>query len=163
MANVIGFYGQDGPYGCFSNFYEAHFIMDHRLFRWSEQYIMYKKAELFGDQDMMHEIMLVDAPRFAKRYGRLVSGYVDEEWVAQRRELSTLGIYAKFKYNPGIAKILLGTGDAIIAECSPRDKIWGIGMSVSNPDINNPQRWRGENLLGEILMDVRTMLRSELF
>lgn len=72
------------------------------------------------------------------------------------------GVKAKFAQNKGILKTLLNTGNALLAECSPYDKKWGIGI-----DINDPQRlvianWRGKNLLGRILMEVREELRQEL-
>ena len=47
--------------------------------------------------------------------------------------------------------------NAIIAEASPYDKIWGIGLR-SNPGLTKKD-WKGQNLLGQILMDVRNDLR----
>lgn len=162
MSRVIGFYGAGDAYGCFSNFYRAPFKFEGKCFTWSEQYIMYKKAELFEDAEMMRAVMLATTPMAAKSCGRKVSGYVDSVWVERRVELSTAGIYEKFKQNRDIRDILLGTGDAILAECAPRDKIWGIGMGVSNPAVQHPGQWRGQNILGSILMDVRRRLRDDL-
>ena len=54
-----------------------------------------------------------------------------------------------------LQKILLDTGNKIIAEASPYDKIWGVGMAATNPNIKNPAKWNGLNLLGQVLMNVR--------
>ena len=53
---------------------------------------------------------------------------------------------------------LLSTGDAILAEASPYDGIWGIRMQADAPDANNPLKWRGQNLLGFALMEERDEL-----
>ena len=50
---------------------------------------------------------------------------------------------------------LLETNDKIIAEASPNDSIWGIGLSKYDKDATNPKNWKGKNLLGFILMDIR--------
>ena len=71
----------------------------------------------------------------------------------------TEGNLAKFSQNAGLHKKLLATGDAILAEANPRDIIWGVGLSENDPKIDAVNAWRGENLLGYILMDIRAKLR----
>jgi ribA/ribD-fused uncharacterized protein len=46
----------------------------------------------------------------------------------------------------------------VLVEASPRDRIWGIGMSAGHRDASRPSRWRGLNLLGFALMNVRDQL-----
>lgn len=55
---------------------------------------------------------------------------------------------------------LLETGDAVLVEASPLDKIWGIGLARDNADASNPKKWKGLNLLGKALMAVREDLRN---
>lgn len=50
-------------------------------------------------------------------------------------------------------------GDKIIAEASPQDAIWGIGMAEDHPNVNDTSLW-GPNLLGKALMKVREALRD---
>ena len=45
-------------------------------------------------------------------------------------------------------------------EASPYDAIWGIRLSASSPDARDPMKWRGKNLLGFALMEVRDELRQ---
>ena len=46
----------------------------------------------------------------------------------------------------------------IIAEASPRDKIWGIGFDASKA-IQVPKNKYSQNLLGKALMQVRNELK----
>ena len=55
---------------------------------------------------------------------------------------------------------LLNTKDRIIVEASPVDSIWGIGMAADNPNVTNPELWKGYNLLGYALMEVRDLLNK---
>ena len=57
-----------------------------------------------------------------------------------------------------IKNILISTKDSILVEASPYDKIWGIGMSANNENIENSLLWGGLNLLGFALMEVRDEL-----
>ena len=69
-----------------------------------------------------------------------------------------LGLLAKFKQNEDLKRKLLGTGNNVLAECAVRDQIWGIGLSMKNPDRFEPENWNGQNLLGYALMMVRESL-----
>ncbi|OTQ27274.1 hypothetical protein B6D02_08960, partial [Gilliamella apicola] len=40
--------------------------------------------------------------------------------------------------------------------------IWGIGLSMDDPNIDNPLMWCGKNLLGFALMNVRQQLQKKL-
>ena len=68
---------------------------------------------------------------------------------------------AKFSQNEHARQALLCTGDKILAEASPYDTIWGIGMEASDPNSTSPAKWKGKNLLGKALMRVRDALKSK--
>ena len=70
------------------------------------------------------------------------------------------GVTAKFEQNPRLKKLLIETGNTTIAEASPRDKIWGIGLHMNDPKVNNPESWQGQNKMGKILMACRENLRD---
>ena len=67
----------------------------------------------------------------------------------------------EFGRNESLKVVLLGTGDRILVEASPYAKIWGIGLAASDPKCEDPAQWRGLNLLGFALMEVRARLASE--
>lgn len=154
MSKIIGFYHTTDEYGCLSNFYPCKFTVDGITFSSTEQYFHYAKARLFDDKDAMEKILKTNDPMAAKRIGRVVKNFNYDVWCSGRETHMRDGILAKFSQNDYLRKILLSTGSAILAECSPTDTIWGIG--TSNPH----EKWRGQNLLGKILMSVRTQLIS---
>lgn len=55
---------------------------------------------------------------------------------------------------------LLSTGDKILAEASPFDKLYGIGMLAIDAEKISINEWNGSNLLRHALMDVRKMLKN---
>lgn len=67
----------------------------------------------------------------------------------------------QFKQNPHLEKALIGTFPRILAEATPRSPLWGIGLDLSDPLINNRNTWRGKNWLGYLLTDVRNQIMDE--
>ncbi len=112
--------------------------------------------EIGSEESLLSRIMTCEDPAKIKAFGRQVSGYNEDIWKRERYGLVLRGIKAKFEQNPDLMKILLSTGEAILVEASPNDKIWGIGLSATDPNIHNPRKWRGTNLLGLALMETRS-------
>jgi len=54
-----------------------------------------------------------------------------------------------------LLKKLIATAPAKLVEASPVDTIWGVGLHKTDPKINDPQNWKGLNLLGKTLNKVR--------
>ena len=50
---------------------------------------------------------------------------------------------AKFTQNPSMKAFLLSTGDSVLVEASPLDKIWGIGLKMEDSKAMNEHEWRG--------------------
>lgn len=84
-----------------------------------------------------------------------MKNYKDEIWKQHRMEIVVRGNTAKFAQNKKLKTFLQTTGDKILVEASPDDKIWGIGLYENHADAHNPAKWRGMNLLGFGLMEVR--------
>ena len=82
------------------------------------------------------------------------------KWQKHRMEIVIIGNLHKFMDNEELKVFLLGTRDKILVEASPYDTVWGIGMKEDDPDCRNPRLWKGENLLGFALMDVREKLNK---
>jgi len=152
----------DDPAGkyIFSQWYESPFEVDGIVYKTSEHWMMSKKALLFGDTVSSENILACQKPGEAKTLGRVVSGYDDDLWNKHKYEIVKSGNLHKFSQNAVLKEYLLNTGDRIIVEASPVDAIWGIGMAQDHQNILNPELWRGENLLGFAIMEVREELRQ---
>ena len=119
---------------------------------------MASKARLFEDEETLGEILVAPDAKTAKALGRKVLNFDDDVWKANARRLVTKGNVAKFEQNEELKKFLLGTGDAVLVEASPYDRIWGIGLKAGDGRAMHPDTWQGQNLLGFALMDVRSGL-----
>ncbi|WP_435592286.1 NADAR family protein [Nocardia sp. bgisy118] len=146
--------------GCFSQWWPAPFEAHGALFPTAEHYMMWRKALLFGDAETAARVLTVEHPEQAKDLGRLVHGFDEKRWEAERFEIVVAGNLAKFGSNDDLRRFLLGTRDRVLVEASPVDRIWGIGLAADHPDFAEPTRWRGANLLGFALMRVREELRE---
>ena len=78
----------------------------------------------------------------------------------REKRLFTKESLRSFDQNPELRKRLERTGEEVIAECAVKDKIWGIGLSMKDEDRFCVERWKGQNLLGKILMDVRKDIKQ---
>jgi len=147
--------------GHFSQWYPAPFQVEGIRYFHNEQYMMAKKALLFGDTRTYNKIMKESEPAACKALGKSVANFNQQLWDSSKEEIIYNANYAKFSQNPELKAALLATGDAIIAEASPYDKIWGIGLKATDPESQDPMKWKGQNLLGKALMRVRDELRKE--
>jgi ribA/ribD-fused uncharacterized protein len=116
----------------------------------------------FSDSEVALKILSEKDPKEQKALGRLVKGYDDASWSKIRLGVVTDGNYLKFSQNKVLRDELLSTGDKVIVEGSPYDKIWGVGLQFDDERIEDEKNWNGENLLGKALMEVRSKLRSPL-
>ncbi len=140
---------------CFSQWWKSRFEVEGRVYCCAEQFMMAEKARMFGDEEMLSKIMESTDPKEMKAYGRAVRNFDKDLWESACFEVVKKGNRAKFSQNPQLLEFLKGTKKRILVEASPRDRIWGIGMGESNPDAENPLKWRGTNLLGFALTQVR--------
>jgi len=143
---------------CFSQWWMGDFEVDGVRYSCAEQYMMAEKARLFNDERALTKIMNATSPANMKAYGREVRNFRDSVWNSNCVRIVKAANTAKFSQNPELLEFLLGTEGKILVEASPYDKIWGIGMEKNDPNAKNPQRWRGKNLLGFALTEVRDEL-----
>ena len=146
------------PESPFSQWHPATFVVDGVTFTCAEQFMMHGKALLFDDPAVAAEILAAATPREHKALGRKVHGFDEATWRAHRERIVLDGNRAKFTQNPAMLEALLATRGTELVEASPYDKIWGVGLSMEDPAIEDPSNWRGKNLLGRIL----TRLRDEV-
>lgn len=143
----------------FSNFYRRPFTYKGYDLQFSEQGFMLEKANLF-DLSKVEAIARAIQPDKAKALGRAVQNYDDAVWSSVRYDKMVEVLRAKFK-EPLMRNILLRTGDRVIVEASPYDRVWGVGLGMEDARILDEKNWRGQNLLGKALMDIRAELKGE--
>lgn len=142
----------------FSQWHRVQFEVKGHRFVCAEQYMMHGKAVLFGDAEVASRILASASPKTHKALGRKVQNFDDAVWKRERERIVYEGNHAKFTQNPELLKLLLATAGTELVEASPMDRIWGVGLSAEDPRIQDPSRWRGQNLLGQVL----TRLREDL-
>lgn len=145
---------------CFSQWWESPFEVEGIIYKTAEHWMMAKKAELFEDTAILEKIIVCKSPAEAKKLGREVKNYEEQKWLNHRFQIVKEGNLHKFNQNNDLKTMLLNTGNRILVEASPVDAIWGIGMASDHKDCAHPERWRGLNLLGFALMEVRDELHN---
>ncbi|WP_327148136.1 NADAR family protein [Nocardia sp. NBC_01329] len=146
--------------GCLSQWWPAEFTVDGVVFATTEHYMMWRKALLFDDWAIAAKVLEARSPGEAKTLGRRIGGFDEDLWVERRFGIVLAGSIAKFGQHEDLRCFLLNTGDRVLVEASPVDRIWGIGLAVDDPRTEDPSRWKGSNLLGFALMEARTVLRE---
>ena len=158
-SNYVFFWG-----GILGNWWkvEEGITWGGKKFPTSEHLFMWLKANLFGDK--MAEDLILEAPdpKTAKYLGRKVQGFSDSAWEEHREQCMMTALHAKYlssrKFREEIWKEEY-EGKHFV-EASPYDKIWGIGMKETDPEIENPENWKGLNLLGKCLDNLKEKSRN---
>lgn len=153
----------DGRIGasCLSQWWPSPFVVDGVTYATAEHWMMAGKARLFGDVEAERRILAAGHPSVAKKEGRLVRGFDDAIWERERFGIVVEGSAHKFASDARLREFLLNTGERVLVEASPVDRVWGIGLAATDEGALDPKRWRGPNLLGFALMEARGRLRAE--
>jgi len=128
---------------------------DGIVYNCCEQYMMAQKARLFEDEKSFEKIMQETRPNKQQELGRLVNNYNQETWDINKEEIVYRGNLLKFFQHNDLRSRLIETIPKILVEASPCDTVWGVGLAANNPLILDEKNWRGQNLLGKVLMRVR--------
>ena len=139
-----------------SNFHQVK-VKDKEgnVFHSSEQWYQYQKALEFRDTETATNIKNSSTPLECYQLGKTVRNFNMRQWSLKAKQVMLEAVSAKFEQNPYTQKHLKDTKDTIIAEANPRDKLWGIALSMNNKSLFNKEAWQGQNWMGEILMSVR--------
>ena len=180
-SNKVMFYGPKDEYYELSNFYNKKsqkLVIDGLTWLCVEHYFQAAKFYIPDSPQHMEYFNIIhsaDSPakmamlgrqkkgsRFSTKWvvnkktdQRTVNDVIDlykhlemrKDWNEARIEVMKKAVSVKFQDNSKLKKVLLETGNRELVENSPRDSYWGIGK---NGD--------GENMLGKILMEVRSKL-----
>lgn len=161
LHNAVFFHLPEEPNGYLSNWYPAYFNLDGTTFSSTEQYIMYRKCILFDDRPSAVAVLETHNPAEQQAIGQNASGFVGTVWNGMKQLIAYRGIMAKFSQNDDLKKQLLATGDAYLVECAFKDKIWACGIRLNENERFDISKWKGQNILGFTLMEVRAALRKE--
>ncbi len=144
---AVYFYStREQPYGCFSNFSAHGFELDGRWWPTSEHYF---QAQKFVGTPHEEAIRLAPTPKVAANMGRERKRPLRADWEAVKDDVMRRAVRQKFERHAELREILLGTGDEEIVENAPGDYYWGCGADGT-----------GKNVLGQILMETRSILRE---
>lgn len=148
---------------CFSQWARSPFEVEGHLYVTAEHWMMAQKALLFDDEPMFREILAAPSPAKVQALGRKVLHFQQAVWEEKRYEIVVQGNWHKFGQHEAMRRFLLDTGDRVLVEASPVDRIWGIGLTADDERATQPQRWNGLNLLGFALMEVRERFANDKF
>ena len=152
----------DGRVGasCLSQWWPSPFAVDGVTYATAEHWMMAGKARLFEDPEAERRVLDAGHPAEAKKAGRLVRGFDEAIWERERFRIVVEGSVHKFAAHADLREFLVNTGDRVLVEASPVDRVWGIGLAADDEAAADPERWRGPNLLGFALMEARGRLRE---
>ena len=145
---------------CLSQWWPCEFTDGDLRYCCAEQFMMAAKARCFHDEFTQHRILAENDPAAIKKLGRQVRNFSPVLWNEKKCAIVIEGISSSSCRKLPYEIFLLTTGDMVMVEASPSDCIWGIGLRRDDPDSREPEKWRGENLLGFALMEVRDLLRA---
>ncbi|MGW5769596.1 NADAR family protein [Streptomyces longwoodensis] len=151
--------GRVGP-SCLSQWWPSRFVVDGVAYATAEHWMMAGKARLFADAGAERRVLAAEHPADAKKAGRLVRDFDEAVWERERFGIVVEGSVHKFSSDPALREFLVNTGERVLVEASPVDRVWGIGLAADDAAAGDPERWRGPNLLGFALMEARRRLRG---
>ena len=152
---VTAFFTSSSP---LSNHHTSFFQVGKTSYRCVEQYLMAQKALLFKDEETCARIMASDDPKEHKRLGYTVKGLRKDVWESNRDNIMKVALEAKFEQSKSCRSFLKDTKKTRLVEASPTDRYWGAGLGLRDKDIWNYSRWKGQNKLGDMLMEIRETL-----
>lgn len=149
--SVIKFYDKHNDYYEFSNFYQGTPInIDWNSWKTAEHYFQAQK--FVGRYDYLQAVVReTESAREAFKFAASTKAYWRADWKTVRADVMRTVLNAKFRTDKDLRKSLCGTGNAQLVEASPIDAFWGYG-----PD------GKGKNMLGKLLMELRTELQAEM-
>lgn len=135
---------------CCCQWWLEDFVYDGVNFRSAEHAMMYGKAKMFGDQNIMRQVLAEPEPREVKNLGRKVQNFSEPIWQAESYAMIVEINKAKFLQSPRLNKWLLSHPEnTVFVEASPFDELWGIKRANDGKqNLNDINTWCGFNKLG---------------
>lgn len=132
------------------------------IYHSAKQALAAELAKTFNDDEGFRKIIDTHTPAEVSYSYENVKNVTPDEWANATKRLLNDILVAKFRQYPALLNRLLETGDAVLAYYQPKDTLLGIGISTDDVHAKNPVHWKGQNIVGSILMDIRGALRKEV-
>ena len=142
-----------------SNHYSSMFMDGKTQYSCAEQYYLQQKSLYFDDTDTANAIMGLTEPSKMKALSYRIKNLDENRWSEQARAVMENACYLKFWQNPELKEKLLSTEGKIV-EANRNDVFFSCGLSLADPNILDVNKWRGKNVLGDILTTLRERFRQ---
>lgn len=142
---TIKFYKTKEPYGFMSNFYRSRMFFNGRWWNWSEAPYQAAKTNVPEEID---RVAAAAKPSEVRLVGQEIT--MRSDWDQVKYQVMKDVCIAKFLQHPDLRRQLIETGTEELIEDSPVDYYWGCGKDGT-----------GQNMLGKVLMEIRTELQGE--
>ncbi|KAK6022131.1 hypothetical protein OSTOST_12184 [Ostertagia ostertagi] len=146
----------------FSNQHHCPRLLIHeQKFSSAEQFYMWTKARFFKDFNAANAILYLKDPKMIKQVDSQLKNVDVNQWMKFSWKVRMKAAMAKFKQNRRMRYQLFRTIGSTLVEANVDDTYWGVGLSSDDPNIADPSKWRGANVMGEVLMQIRDVLKED--
>jgi len=142
---ALKFYKLKDPGGFMSNYWRARMFIYGRWWNWNEAPYQSAKTNDPAEKQLIWEATKANDTRLLGQKVTMV-----KDWDMLKRDVMKECCMAKFLQHADLRKQLIETGQEELIEDSPVDFYWGCGADGT-----------GQNVLGQVLMEVRYHLQFE--
>lgn len=160
---AIVFFDPKKENGLLSTWSDHEIVYDDIKFPTAEHFIVYEKARLLHLQSEMENVLKSSQPHVANRIGRSIGRNIEDKklWEKNAERIVMQALQLKMDQHTDVFHFVRKLPrDIMIGFASKYDKVWGIQMDYSDPDVRHTRKWRGRNLLGKLWMDVKRELKE---
>jgi len=151
-----------GENGFLSVGYNSRIRTDSNTYSNAAGYIVHSANRIvfrdeLGDDMVDMDVLKVDMDFVTARFPSLEN---EIEWAQPSKTVCYVANIYKFDQNRRLLDMLLATGESVIVFANENNFGAGIGFSIDDAMDNVPD-W-GDNMLGKILMNLRTLYKAEM-
>lgn len=140
-----------------SNFCPSRFTYGNIVFSSGEQFLQYSKAKFFNNEEIASRILGETSPVRIKNLGDSLKDNLGK-WKKEGPKIVSEGLTEKFRQNEGMSVYLKKLAGHRIVECNPHDTFWSCGLGMRDVHKGDSWKWKGDNRLGEILLEIGNAL-----
>ena len=103
----------------------------------------------YGDPQLSRDLLDIHEPKVLKQRVKRLKNYNEADWMNYIPIMLKPALSAsKFEQNEILRDALVATGSTVLAEASPYDTLFGIGLGLNNPLALDQSSWHDKNLQG---------------